>query len=176
MSDQNEAAFERVKFVYNAQFPAATAVVLNYLLHNAHFTSRQGRQQGMDAMMAFYRPLAEEFHGERSVSEIQEMAWHCVERLVKQIADLCDRYHIANPVTTNVGASAPLGSTTRLEAILEELVVVVRGGGVTALPGRSFTIAPPNPALAPAPAPVDIEQGVAMDGNELGDLGDILNE
>jgi hypothetical protein len=27
----------------------------------------------------------------------------------------------------------------------------------------------------PAPAPMDIEQGVAMDGNELGDLGDILN-
>jgi hypothetical protein len=62
--------------------------VLNYLLNNPHFTGRQGRQQGMDAMMAFYRPLAEEFHGELSVSEIQEMARHCVERLAKQIADL----------------------------------------------------------------------------------------
>ncbi|MBD2234607.1 hypothetical protein [Phormidium tenue] len=154
---------DRVKFIYNAQFPAATAVVLNYLLNNPHFTGRQGRQQGMDAMMAFYRPLAEEFHGQLSVSEIQEMARHCVERLAKQIADLCDRYHIANPVMANVGASAPLGSTARLEAILEELVVVVRGGGA---------IAPPSPI----PASVDIEKGVAMDGDELGDLGDILKD
>ncbi|MFQ4138129.1 hypothetical protein PGN35_017605 [Nodosilinea sp. PGN35] len=153
---------DRVKFIYNAQFPAATAVVLNYLLNNPHFTGRQGRQQGMDAMMAFYRPLAEEFHGELSVSEIQEMARHCVERLAKQIADLCDRYHIANPVTTNFSALGQLGSTARLETILEELVAVVRGGGAIASP-------------SPARAQMDIEQGVAMDGNELGDLGDILN-
>ena len=90
MSQDDHPRSDRVKFVYNAQFPAATAIVLNYLLNNPHFTGRQGRQQGMDAMMAFYRPLAEEFHGELSVSEIQEMARHCVERLAKQIADLCD--------------------------------------------------------------------------------------
>jgi hypothetical protein len=163
MSQNSHPHPDRVKFIYNAQFPAATAVVLNYLLNNPHFTGRQGRQQGMDAMMAFYRPLAEEFHGELSVSEIQEMARHCVERLTKQIADLCDRYHIANPVGSSVGAPVPLGNTTRLESILEDLVAVIREGGV---------IAPPFLA----PAPVDIEQGIAMDGNELGDLGDILND
>ncbi len=163
MSQDGQPRSERVKFIYNAQFPAATAVVLNYLLNNPHFTGRQGRQQGMDAMMAFYRPLAEEFHGELSVSEIQEMARHCVERLAKQIADLCDHYHIANPVMAHVGAPTALGSTARLESILEELVVAVRGGGA---------IAPQSHTLAP----VDIEQGVAMDGGELGDLGDILNE
>ncbi|PSN16122.1 hypothetical protein C7293_04085 [filamentous cyanobacterium CCT1] len=172
MSQDGHAQSERVKFIYNAQFPAATAVVLNYLLNNPHFTGRQGRQQGMDAMMAFYRPLAEEFHGELSISEIQEMARHCVERLVKQIADLCDRYHIANPVMANVGTSAPLGSITRLESILEELVVAVRGAGAMALSDRSLT----NVPQAPAPVPVDIEQGVVMDGDELGDLGDILND
>jgi hypothetical protein len=113
-----------------------------------------------------------EFHGELSVSEIQEMARHCVERLAKQIADLCDRYHIANPVMAHVSAPATLGSTARLESILEELVVAVRGGGAMALPGWSLTIAP----QFPAPAPMDIEQGVAMDGDELGDFGDILNQ
>jgi hypothetical protein len=168
MSQNSQPHPDRVKFIYNAQFPAATAVVLNYLLNNPHFTGRQGRQQGMDAMMAFYRPLAEEFHGELSVSEIQEMARHCVERLAKQIADLCDRYHIASPVTANVSASAPMSSTARLEAILEELVVVVKGGGAS----RFLTIPPSTPAHAP----MNIEQGVAMDGDELGDLGDILND
>ena len=126
MSQDDHPRSDRVKFVYNAQFPAATAVVLNYLLNNPHFTGRQGRQQGMDAMMAFYRPLAEEFHGELSVSEIQEMARHCVERLAKQIADLCDgqrpaqraNYHIANPTTNS--STAPAGDFSRLEAVLEQ--------------------------------------------------------
>ena len=163
MTDQQDNTSGRVKFVYNAQFPAATAVVLHYLLHNPHFTGRQGRQQGMDAMMAFYRPLAEEIHGERSVSEIQEIARHCVERLAKQIADLCNRYQIANPVTSNDSAPAPLGNTTRLEAILEELVVAVRGSGALSFPSA-------------AGVSVDIEQGVMMDGDELGDLGDILQD
>ena len=85
MKQAHETRSERVKFVYNAQFPAPTAVLVKYLVHNPHFTSRQGRQQGMNAMMAFYRPMAEEFHGEVSVSELQEMARHCVERLMKQI-------------------------------------------------------------------------------------------
>ena len=76
MKQAHETRSERVKFVYNAQFPAPTAVLVKYLVHNPHFTSRQGRQQGMNAMMAFYRPMAEEF---------QEMARHCVERLMKQI-------------------------------------------------------------------------------------------
>ncbi|MBE9138848.1 hypothetical protein IQ254_16875 [Nodosilinea sp. LEGE 07088] len=163
MSQDSQPHPERVKFIYNAQFPAATAVVLNYLLNNPHFTGRQGRQQGMDAMMAFYRPLAEEFHGELSVSEIQEMARHCVERLVKQIADLCDRYHIANPVMSHGSTSAALGSTARLESILEELVIAVRGGGAIA---SSTTV----------PTPMNIEHGVVMDGDELGDLGDILKD
>ncbi len=51
MSQDDHPRSDRVKFVYNAQFPTATAVVLNYLLNNPHFTGRQGRQQGMDAMM-----------------------------------------------------------------------------------------------------------------------------
>jgi hypothetical protein len=52
MSQDGQTHSNRVKFIYNAQFPAATAVVLDYLLNNPHFTGRQGRQQGMDAIMA----------------------------------------------------------------------------------------------------------------------------
>lgn len=161
MSQDGQPHPERVKFIYNAQFPAATAVVLNYLLNNPHFTGRQGRQQGMDAMMAFYRPLAEEFHGELSVSEIQEMARHCVERLVKQIADLCDRYHIANPTTREM--PSPAGDFSALEQILDQgfqrMAESLRSGVTIA----SQTAVVPN-----------LEQGVEMDGSELGDLERLL--
>lgn len=41
--DRNPDA-KRVKFVYSAQFPAPTAVVLDYLLSNEAFTPREGQQ------------------------------------------------------------------------------------------------------------------------------------
>ena len=160
MKQDREARSERVKFVYNAQFPAPTAVVLDYLLHNPHFTSRNGRQQGMDAMMAFYRPLAEEFHGKLSVSEIQEMARHCVERLAKQIDDLCDRYQIAHPATK--ADTQTVGDFGQLERVLEQgflrVAESLQSGGTI-----SRTTAAHN-----------FEQGVDMDGSELGDLEQVL--
>ncbi len=162
MRQDLHARSERVKFVYNAQFPASTAVVLDYLLHNPHFTGRQGRQQGMDAMMAFYRPLAEESRGELSVSEVQEVARHCVERLVKQIDELCARYRIANPVDSD---STPLaGDFSQLATVLEtgfRRVEAVLASGTR--PAR--TVDTPAPSL---------EQGVEMDGSELGDLEQVL--
>jgi len=66
MKQDPEMRSERVKFVYNAQFPAATAVLVKYLVHNPHFTNRQGRQQDLDG-----RPMAEEFHGEVSVVSLR---------------------------------------------------------------------------------------------------------
>lgn len=160
MRQDREARSERVKFVYNAQFPAPTAVVLDYLLHNPYFTGRQGRQQGMDAMMAFYRPMAEECHGELSVSEIQEMARHCVERLVKHIDDLCDRYRIANPVTR--ADTQTLGELGQLERVLEQGFLRV-AESFQSVGTISRTTAAPN-----------FEQGVDMDGSELGDLEQVL--
>jgi hypothetical protein len=160
MKQDREARSERVKFVYNAQFPAPTAVVLDYLLHNPHFTGRNGRQQGMDAMMAFYRPLAEEFHGELSVSELQEMARHCVERLTKQIDDLCDRYRIANPATKD--GTQTVSDFGQLERVLEQGFRRVAESLQAGVP------------VSQAPASSNFEQGVAMDGSELGDLEQVL--
>lgn len=160
MKQDREARSERVKFVYNAQFPAPTAVVLDYLLHNPHFTSRNGRQQGMDAMMAFYRPMAEECRGESSVSEIQEIARHCVERLAKQIDDLCDRYRIANPVTK--ADTQTISDFGPLERVLEQgFLRVAESFQSGAMVSRATTA--PN-----------FEQGVDMDGSELGDLEKVL--
>jgi hypothetical protein len=38
----------------------------------------------MDAMMAFYRPLAEEARGELPEADLRDMARHCVAQLAQQ--------------------------------------------------------------------------------------------
>ena len=60
-------------------------MVLEYLLRNSDFSNHTGRQEAMDAIMAFFHPLAETAQEERSVSELQEIARHCVERLLKPV-------------------------------------------------------------------------------------------
>lgn len=52
-----------------------------------------------------------------SVSELQERARHCVERLVKQIDDLCTLYRIANP--TDSVAAPVAGEFSQLAMVLE---------------------------------------------------------
>lgn len=169
MTEDEEIRSDRVKFVYNAQFPSPNAVVLDYLLNNPHFTSRQGRQQGMDAIAAFYRPLAEEAVGDLSEAEVQEIARHCVDVLAKQIDAMCSRYKIDNPLSAAVQPALDQGDLGKLEAVLEN------GFQAIASALRSGNL-PTTSTVAPQTAAANIEQGVVMDGDELGELGKLLND
>lgn len=170
MTDTEDRS-DRVKLVYNAQRDAPAGIVLNYLLNHPHFTSRQGRQQAMDAISAFYRPLAEEHRGMMSQAELQEVARNCVEVLAKQIEALCSRYQIEDPRTARPGAEAS-ENLGRLESVLadglEAIALALRSGSF--LPaGESF------PSLS-GPAIANFEQGVKMAGDELGALGLLLED
>ncbi|MEO0348879.1 MAG: hypothetical protein AAF282_02375 [Cyanobacteria bacterium P01_A01_bin.15] len=95
-----------------------------------------------------------------SEEQVQAVAGVCVEQLVKQIDNLCDRYQLPNPIT---GRPSPASiSGDRLESILESgfqtIADAIRGSGLS--------------TDNPLPPPPDLEQGVVMDGSELGDIED----
>jgi hypothetical protein len=173
MTDTEDRS-DRVKLVYNAQRDAPAGIVLDYLLNHPHFTSRQGRQQAMDAISAFYRPLAEEHRGVMSQAELQEVARNCVEVLAKQMEALCSRYQIESPRTAYPGAEASDG-LGRLEAVLadglEAIALALRSGSF--LPGGTAKEAPHSTTLPPT---LHFEQGVKMAGDELGALGLLLED
>jgi hypothetical protein len=170
MTDTEDRS-DRVKLVYNAQRDAPAGIVLDYLLNHPHFTSRQGRQQAIDAISAFYRPLAEEQRGVMSQAELQEVARNCVEVLAKQMEALCSRYQIEFPRTAHSGVEASDG-LGRLETVLvnglEAIALALRSGSFLPV-GESFP-SPPGPAIA------NFEQGVKMAGDELGALGLLLED
>jgi len=170
MTDNPEARSERVKLVYNAQIDSPAGIILDYLLNNPHFTSRQGRQQAIDAIAAFYRPLAEEQRGARQQAELQEVARNCVEVLSKQIDVLCMRYQIEHPVNPPPSTASP-ESLDRLEHVLANglhaIAHALQTGSV--LPAAATAGEMPQPTI-------NVGQGVRMEGNELGELGLLLED
>jgi hypothetical protein len=167
---------DRVKLVYNAQMDSPAGVVLDYLLNNTHFTSRQGRQKAIDAISAFYRPFAEEGKGNLVETELQEVARHCVEVLVKQIDLLCTHFQIEHPMPSQA-SSVPSEALTRLEGVLADglqaIAQAIQPGAV--LSAESPELSPASHPIAPQPDS-NFEQGVMMDGNELGELGLLLED
>jgi hypothetical protein len=170
MTDRATDRSDRVKLVYNAQIDSPAGMVLDYLLNNSHFTSRQGRQQAIEAITAFYRPLAAEAKGDTPHAELQAVARNCVEVLAKQIDVLCTRYQIEPPTSAH-GSAAP-GNLDRLETTLANGLQAI----AQALQSGSFLSAGESFSPPPRPAIVNLEQGVRMEGDELGELGLLLED
>ena len=174
MTDNTENRSDRVKLVYNAQLDSPAGMVLAYLLNNPHFTSRQGRQQAIDAITAFYRPLAAEHQGTVPHAELQAVAQNCVAVLAKQIDLLCTRYQIEPPLQTPPNAVAP-ESLGRLENVLANGLQAIAHALQTgsAIAAATAGEIPSATALQP---PMSFEQGVRMAGDELGALGLLLED
>jgi hypothetical protein len=170
MTDRATNRTDRVKLVYNAQLDSPAGMVLDYLLNNAHFTSRQGRQQAIEAISAFYRPLAAETREDTPHAELQAMARHCVEVLAKQIDILCNRYQIESPMSVHP-AAAP-DNLDRLETTLANGLQAI----AQALQSGTFLPTGEPAPVSPHPAIVNFEQGVRMEGDELGELGLLLED
>jgi hypothetical protein len=170
MTDRTTDRTDRVKLVYNAQLDSPAGMVLDYLLNNAHFTSRQGRQQAIEAISAFYRPLAAEAKGDPTQVELQALARNCVEVLANQIDVLCTRYQIESPMSAH-GTAAP-DNLDRLEMTLANGLQTI----AQALQSGTFLPAGESAPALPRPAIVNFEQGVRMEGDELGELGLLLED
>ena len=172
---EEAARSNRIKFVYNAQFPTATAIVLDYLLNNPHFTSRQGRQKGMDAITAFYRPLAEEARGELSEEQVREVAKHCVELLSKHIDDLCGRYQLDRSAAVETPIEPMGGLQQILSNGFQTIADAIRSQVILAAPQISDAEITAQ-AIESSVSLFDLEQGIAMDKSELGLLGMLLDD
>ena len=165
---------DRVKLVYNATIRSSSGVVLDYLLRNDHFNSRQGREKAIDAIALFYRAQAEEAKGAMSPAEVKEVAQHCVNGLMKQVDFLCEHFGVEMPPSSRTpNTSLSSGQLGQLEQVLKEgfgaIASAIKSGGIsTGLAQEDLGIAASESMDA-----FDIEQGVTMSGNELGELGDL---
>ncbi|MEB3356053.1 MAG: hypothetical protein VKK04_04955 [Synechococcales bacterium] len=184
---RDTASPERVKLTYNAAKSSQAGVVLDYLLKNDCFDSRQGRDKVIDALSAFYRPAAEERRGQLSEEELRQVAEYCVEVLAKQIETLCESYSLESPLKSAVepqDSDEPEEPTGRLEVVLAEGLRAIANAITTGnrpIKHSSREMFDDSAiddgdidAEDDAVASFDADQGVEMDGTELGDLDQLV--
>ncbi|MGF1495273.1 MAG: hypothetical protein ACFB8W_00395 [Elainellaceae cyanobacterium] len=189
---RDTASPERVKLTYNAAKSSQAGVVLDYLLKNDCFDSRQGRDKVIDALSAFYRPAAEERRGQLSEEELRQVAEYCVEVLAKQIETLCESYSLESPLRSAAepqDSDEPEEPTGRLEVVLAEGLRAIANAIATGnrpikhSSGRTINNGVNGfddgneediGAEGESVANFDANQGVEMDGTELGDLDNLL--
>ena len=173
-TETSKTPSDRVKLVYNATIRSSSGVVLDYLLRNDHFNSRQGREKAIDAIALFYRAQAEEAKEGMDPVEVKEVAQHCVNGLMKQVDFLCEHFGVDMPPSSRTpNASLNAGQLGQLEQVLKEgfgaIASAIKTGGIsTGLGQEDLDIAASEPMDS-----FDIEQGVTMSGDELGELGEL---
>lgn len=116
MATKQKTVRQRVQFAFNADADSVVGAVFQYLIKNHRFSSREGKQKGIDAMLAFYKPFAYQGYGDISEGELVAMARDAVETLSRHIDLLCTTFELERP-----GAIAPDLRTAIHQAITEAL-------------------------------------------------------
>jgi hypothetical protein len=88
---------KRILFSFNVDLMTPIGVVFQYLMHNPQLPSRMGKQRGVEAMAAFWRPFAYQMQGETSEEELKVMARESMEALSRQIELIAKTFDVVPP-------------------------------------------------------------------------------
>ncbi|NJP08297.1 MAG: hypothetical protein HC866_01510 [Leptolyngbyaceae cyanobacterium RU_5_1] len=164
MATKQEAVRQRIQFAFNADSDSVVGCVFQYLLKDQHFSSREGKRKGVDAIVAFYKPFAYQAQADVSEDELQTIARDAVEALCRQIDLLCSTFGIERP------AAIAHDVKTEIKQMLSELLIAELVRVHPEIPGLSSVDTIPN--VLP-PTDMDINEEINCDIDAL--LGDLCS-
>jgi hypothetical protein len=129
---------KRILFSFNVDLESPLGVVFQYLMHNPKLPSQMGKQKGVEAIAAFWRPFAFQMQGQVNDDELKVLARESLMTLQRQMELIAETFEVELPQSEAV--------TPELEVVLERTVerVLQRYVGTGALSR------PTTPALPPA--------------------------
>lgn len=130
MTTKRKTVRQRIQFAFNADTDSVVGHVFQYLIKNHHFSSREGKCKGVDAMIAFYKPFAYQGNANVNEGELQTMARDAVDALSRHIELLCYAF--------GVDRSTTIARDLKLE-VQQVLTELLTADAVT-LPGERLRI------------------------------------
>lgn len=123
---------KRILFSFNVDLESPLGIVFQYLMHNPKLPSQMGKQKGVEAIAAFWRPFAFQMQGQVNDDELKVLARESLMTLQRQMELIAETFEVELPQAEGV--------TPELEVALERTVerVLQRYMGSGAL-GRPAT-------------------------------------
>ena len=161
---------KRILFSFNVDVDSPFGVVFQYLMHDPQLPSRMGKEKGVEAMAAFWRPFAYQKKGDVSEDELKAMARESLTALQRQMALICETFDLEPPESEGLSPALEEALERTMDKVLQKFVVsgvLARQPSQGALPIVGVTSTDP---LLSAPG----EEGVDFDAKEL--FGEVFSE
>jgi hypothetical protein len=150
---------KRILFSFNVDLESPLGIVFQYLMHNPKLPSQMGKQKGVEAIAAFWRPFAFQMQGQVNDDELKVLARESLMTLQRQMELIAETFEVELPQSEAV--------TPQLEVALERTVerVLQRYVGAVAL-SQSATSSLPTAAGVTSTDPMLVppgEEGVGFE-------------
>jgi hypothetical protein len=113
---------KRILFSFNVDLESALGVVFQYLMHNPKMPSQMGKQKGVEAIAAFWRPFAFQMQGQVNDDELKVLARESLMTLQRQMELIAETFEVELPQSEVVTPELEVTLERTVERVLQRYV------------------------------------------------------
>ncbi|WP_035988156.1 hypothetical protein [Leptolyngbya sp. KIOST-1] len=113
---------KRILFSFNVDLESALGVVFQYLMHNPKLPSQMGKQKGVEAIAAFWRPFAFQMQGQVNDDELKVLARESLMTLQRQMELIAETFEVELPQSEAVTPELEVALERTVERVLQRYV------------------------------------------------------
>ncbi len=113
---------KRILFSFNVDLESPLGVVFQYLMHNPKLPSQMGKQKGVEAIAAFWRPFAFQMQGQVNDDELKVLARESLMTLQRQMELIAETFEVDLPQSEAVTPELEVALERTVERVLQRYV------------------------------------------------------
>ncbi|PZV07601.1 MAG: hypothetical protein DCF32_06900 [Leptolyngbya sp.] len=125
---------KRILFSFNVDLESALGVVFQYLMHNPKMPSQMGKQKGVEAIAAFWRPFAFQMQGQVNDDELKVLARESLMTLQRQMELIAETFEVELPQSEAVTPELEVALERTVERTVERVLQRYVGAGALSRP------------------------------------------
>jgi hypothetical protein len=144
---------QRILFSFNVDLESPLGIVFQYLMRNPKLPSQMGKQKGVEAMAAFWRPFAFQMKGDSSDEELKMLARESLVALSRQMELIAETFEVDLPQSSQAESLSPELERAIAKTMDSLFQKYVGSGGLVRQsspePGPTVGVTSTNPLLEP---------------------------
>lgn len=113
---------KRILFSFNVDLESPLGIVFQYMMHNPKLPSQMGKQKGVEAIAAFWRPFAFQMQGQVNDDELKVLARESLMTLQRQMELIAETFEVELPQSEAVTPELEVALERTVERVLQRYV------------------------------------------------------